>query len=63
MPVIPASQRVFTRADAVTFFFLSTGGWALQWTFVIGILLGLVRLLFVGSLALGPMVAVTTART
>ena len=33
MPVIPASQRVFTRADAITFFFLSTGGWVLQWTF------------------------------
>ena len=52
MPVIPPSQRVFTRADAVTFFFLSTGGWVLQWVFLIGILLGLARLLFVGSLAL-----------
>jgi peptidoglycan-N-acetylglucosamine deacetylase len=51
MPVIPSSQRVFTRADAVTFFFLSTGGWTLQWIFVIGIVLGLARLLFVGSLA------------
>ncbi|HJY30093.1 MAG TPA: polysaccharide deacetylase family protein, partial [Pyrinomonadaceae bacterium] len=27
MPVIPPNQRVFTRADAVAFFFLSTGGW------------------------------------
>ena len=52
MPVIPAGQRVFTRADAITFFFLSTGGWVLQWTFLLGILLGLGRLLFVGSLAL-----------
>ncbi|HKP81826.1 MAG TPA: glycosyltransferase, partial [Pyrinomonadaceae bacterium] len=52
MPVIPASQRVFTRADAITFFFLSTGGWVLQWTFLLGILLGLGRLFFVGSLAL-----------
>ena len=52
MPVIPPNQRVFTRADAVTFFFLSTGGWILQWIFLIGILLGLARLLFVGSLAL-----------
>jgi cellulose synthase/poly-beta-1,6-N-acetylglucosamine synthase-like glycosyltransferase len=51
MPVIPPNQRVFTRADAVTFFFLSTGGWILQWIFLIGILLGLARLLFVGSLA------------
>jgi len=51
MPPIPASERVFTRADAVTFFFLSLGGWVLQWVFIIGILLGLGRLLFVGSLA------------
>ena len=52
MPVIPPNQRVFTRADAVTFFFLSTGGWILQWIFLIGILLGMARLVFVGSLAL-----------
>jgi cellulose synthase/poly-beta-1,6-N-acetylglucosamine synthase-like glycosyltransferase/peptidoglycan/xylan/chitin deacetylase (PgdA/CDA1 family) len=52
MPAIPANQRVFTRADAITFFFLSTGVWTLQWIFLIGILLGLGRLLFVGSLAL-----------
>ena len=52
MPVIPPNQRVFTRADAIAFFFLSTGGWVLQWVFLIGILLGLARLLLVGSLAL-----------
>lgn len=51
MPVIPANQRVFTRADAIAFFFLSTGGWTLQWVFIIGIVLGLARLFFVGSLA------------
>ena len=51
MPVIPASERVYTRADAVAFFFLSTGSWTLQWIYIIGILLGLGRLLFVGSLA------------
>jgi cellulose synthase/poly-beta-1,6-N-acetylglucosamine synthase-like glycosyltransferase/peptidoglycan/xylan/chitin deacetylase (PgdA/CDA1 family) len=51
MPPIPQSERVFTRTDAIAFFFLSTGGWTLQWIFLIGILLGLGRLLFVGSLA------------
>src|SRR6266536_5592418 len=51
MPIIPSNQRMFTHADALTFFFLSTGGWALQWVFLIGILLGLGRLLFVGALA------------
>jgi peptidoglycan-N-acetylglucosamine deacetylase len=52
MPVIPPNQRVLTRADAITFFLLSTGGWTMQWIFLIGILLGLGRLLFVGPLAL-----------
>ncbi len=51
MPVIPANQRVFTRADAITFFFLSTGGWTLQWIYLIGIVLGLGRLVFIGALA------------
>lgn len=52
MPVIPRSERAFTRADSITFFFLSTGGWTLQWVFVIGIVLGLGRLIFIGALAL-----------
>jgi cellulose synthase/poly-beta-1,6-N-acetylglucosamine synthase-like glycosyltransferase/peptidoglycan/xylan/chitin deacetylase (PgdA/CDA1 family)/spore germination protein YaaH len=51
MPVIPRSELAFTRADAVTFFFVSTGGWTLQWVFVIGIVLGLGRLIFIGALA------------
>ena len=53
MPAISSNERMFTRADAITFFFLSTGGWTMQWIFLIGILLGLARLVFVGSLALG----------
>lgn len=52
MPEIPANQRVYTRMDRIAFFVLSTGGWTMQWVFVIGILLGLGRLFFVGSLAL-----------
>ncbi len=51
MPPIAANQRVFTRTDAITFFFLSTGGWTLQWIYVIGIVLGLGRLIFIGALA------------
>lgn len=51
MPVIAPSERMFTRADAVTFFVLSTGAWTLQWIFVIGIVLGLARLIFIGALA------------
>jgi cellulose synthase/poly-beta-1,6-N-acetylglucosamine synthase-like glycosyltransferase/peptidoglycan/xylan/chitin deacetylase (PgdA/CDA1 family)/spore germination protein YaaH len=52
MPLIPQRERVFTRSNAVAFFFLSTMGWVLQWVFVIGITLGLGRLLFIGALAL-----------
>jgi cellulose synthase/poly-beta-1,6-N-acetylglucosamine synthase-like glycosyltransferase/peptidoglycan/xylan/chitin deacetylase (PgdA/CDA1 family)/spore germination protein YaaH len=52
MPVIPPSERVLTRSNAVSFFFISTMGWVLQWVFVIGIVLGLGRLIFIGTLAL-----------
>lgn len=52
MPLIPAKERVLTRSNAVTFFFLSTSGWILQWIFMIGIVLGLARLIFIGALAL-----------
>lgn len=52
MPVTMPGQRVYTEADTVAFYFLSASGWLLQWTFLIGILLGLGRLLFIGSLAL-----------
>jgi cellulose synthase/poly-beta-1,6-N-acetylglucosamine synthase-like glycosyltransferase/peptidoglycan/xylan/chitin deacetylase (PgdA/CDA1 family)/spore germination protein YaaH len=51
MPLTPPSERAFTRADTIAFFFLTTGGWMLQWVFVIGIALGLGRLLFIGALA------------
>jgi cellulose synthase/poly-beta-1,6-N-acetylglucosamine synthase-like glycosyltransferase/peptidoglycan/xylan/chitin deacetylase (PgdA/CDA1 family)/spore germination protein YaaH len=52
MPLIPPRERVLTRSNAVAFFFLSTMGWILQWVFVIGIVLGLGRLIFIGTLAL-----------
>jgi cellulose synthase/poly-beta-1,6-N-acetylglucosamine synthase-like glycosyltransferase/peptidoglycan/xylan/chitin deacetylase (PgdA/CDA1 family)/spore germination protein YaaH len=52
MPLIPPRERVLTRSNAVSFFFLSTMGWILQWIFVIGIVLGLGRLIFIGTLAL-----------
>src|SRR5258708_13152513 len=51
MPLLPPSQSVYTRTDALAFLFLSTGGWLLQWAFIIGIVLGLGRLGVIGSLA------------
>jgi cellulose synthase/poly-beta-1,6-N-acetylglucosamine synthase-like glycosyltransferase/peptidoglycan/xylan/chitin deacetylase (PgdA/CDA1 family)/spore germination protein YaaH len=56
MPLIPRDERVLTRSNAVSFFFLSTMGWVLQWIFVIGIVLGLGRLIFIGTLALAQWV-------
>jgi cellulose synthase/poly-beta-1,6-N-acetylglucosamine synthase-like glycosyltransferase/peptidoglycan/xylan/chitin deacetylase (PgdA/CDA1 family)/spore germination protein YaaH len=52
MPLIPPKEKVLTRSNAVTFFFLSSIGWILQWIFLIGIVLGLGRLIFIGALAL-----------
>jgi len=52
MPVLPPSQSFYTRTDMFAFLILSTGGWLLQWTFIIGIILGLGRLLVIGTLAL-----------
>ena len=51
MPPVSSSQSIYTSADSLTFFVLSTGGWLLQWTFLLGIILGLGRLLVVGALA------------
>jgi cellulose synthase/poly-beta-1,6-N-acetylglucosamine synthase-like glycosyltransferase/peptidoglycan/xylan/chitin deacetylase (PgdA/CDA1 family)/spore germination protein YaaH len=51
MPPLPPSQSVYTRTDALAFLFLSTGGWLLQWAFIIGIVLGLGRLAVIGALA------------
>src|SRR5258706_4998209 len=52
MPLIPQKERALTRSNAVSFFFLSMVCWVLQWIFVIGIVLGLGRLIFIGTLAL-----------
>ncbi len=51
MPLLPPSQSVYTRTDALAFLFLSTSGWLLQWAFIIGIILGLGRLVIIGALA------------
>jgi cellulose synthase/poly-beta-1,6-N-acetylglucosamine synthase-like glycosyltransferase/peptidoglycan/xylan/chitin deacetylase (PgdA/CDA1 family)/spore germination protein YaaH len=51
MPLLPASESVYTRTDALAFLVLSFGGWLLQWTFIVGIVLGLGRLAVIGALA------------
>ncbi|MEO8433387.1 MAG: glycosyltransferase [Pyrinomonadaceae bacterium] len=52
MPPLPPGESVYTRTDTVAFFLMFTGGWLLQWIFLIGITLGLGRLVLVGALAL-----------
>jgi len=52
MPPVPKEQGFFARADKVTFYALSVGGWVLRWVFLVGIVLGLARMLFIGALAL-----------
>ncbi len=51
MPPLPPGEGVYTRTDAFAFLVMSTGGWLLQWAFIMGILLGLGRLVVVGALA------------
>src|SRR2546427_9593545 len=51
MPPLPPTESVYTRTDALAFLFFSTVGWLLQWTFIIGIVLGLGRLVVIGALA------------
>src|SRR5436853_349245 len=51
MPPLPPSQSFYTRTDTIAFLLLSTGGWLLQWAFIIGIVLGVGRLVFIGALA------------
>ncbi len=51
MPPLPPHSFV-EQADALTVTVLSTGAWLLHWLFLIGIVLGVLRLLVVGALAL-----------
>ena len=51
MPPVPPEKGFFTKTDKVTFYSMAFAGWGLHWLFVIGIVLGLARLLFIGILA------------
>ena len=53
MPPMPVKQGWFARADKLTFYGFAIGGWLMNWLFLIGIVLGLARMLFIGALALG----------
>ena len=51
MPTVKRQQQVLPDFNAITFYGFSLAGWLLHYLFLIGIALGLGRLLFVGSLA------------
>ncbi len=51
MPLLPAQSPLAT-IDGITFFSFALAGWTLQWLFILGIVLGVGRLLFIGSMAL-----------
>lgn len=51
MPPLPAEQGWLARADKLTFLAFAIGGWLVRWLFLIGIVLGLARLLLIGALA------------
>ncbi len=52
MPSLPPGSRgVYRPADQIAFYGLSIAGRVLQWVFLIGIVLGVARVLFIGSLA------------
>lgn len=56
MPPLPAEQGWMARADKVAFYIFAVGGWLIRWMFLIGIVLGLARMLFIGALALAQYV-------
>jgi cellulose synthase/poly-beta-1,6-N-acetylglucosamine synthase-like glycosyltransferase/peptidoglycan/xylan/chitin deacetylase (PgdA/CDA1 family) len=52
MPPVPEQSGLFARADAVSFYAISLAGWLVRLLFIVGIVLGLGRLLIIGGLAL-----------
>ena len=51
MPFLPAESR-FANVNGVIFFAMAIGCWLLHWLFLIGIVLGIGRLFFIGVMAL-----------
>jgi cellulose synthase/poly-beta-1,6-N-acetylglucosamine synthase-like glycosyltransferase/peptidoglycan/xylan/chitin deacetylase (PgdA/CDA1 family) len=51
MPPLDSEHRFFDRTDTVVFLALGLGGWFVRVLFLLGIGLGIARLLFIGSLA------------
>ncbi len=51
MPEVPKDQTFTTKANEYVFYAVSLGLWLISWLFLIGIVLGIGRMLFIGTLA------------
>lgn len=51
MPPVPQDQTFYARSDSYVFYGISVAGWLMRWLFLIGIILGLGRMAFIGILA------------
>lgn len=51
MPPAPEDQSFYAFADSYVFYGVSVAGWLMHWLFLIGIVLGLGRMAFIGILA------------
>ncbi|MFL6374764.1 MAG: polysaccharide deacetylase family protein [Pyrinomonadaceae bacterium] len=52
MPPVPEDRSFYAKTDSYVFYAISVTGWAMKWLFLIGIILGLGRMVFIGALAL-----------
>ena len=52
MPPVQEDQSFYAKTDAYIFYAMSVGGWLMRWLFLIGIILGIGRMVVIGILAL-----------
>jgi cellulose synthase/poly-beta-1,6-N-acetylglucosamine synthase-like glycosyltransferase/peptidoglycan/xylan/chitin deacetylase (PgdA/CDA1 family)/spore germination protein YaaH len=52
MPHVQEDQSLYAKTDSYIFYAMSVGGWLMRWIFVVGILLGIGRMVVIGILAL-----------
>ena len=51
MPPVPQDKSFYTKADGYVFYGVSVAGWLMRWLFLLGIILGLGRMVVIGILA------------
>lgn len=51
MPPVKQDQSFYARADSLVFYVFSLAGWLMRWIFLLGIILGLGRMVLIGILA------------